>query len=208
MRRRNEEAIIQEIRQLYEAGEDLSYGHMEKNHVALFRAAVRRFGSWKEAVAAAGLDYEMIRKYKVWTEERIIERIKELYEQGEDLSWYNVSESLDPQLAAAAIRKCRFGSWKKAVEAAGLSYDDIRKYQSWSEDRILERIRELYNQGVELNSKKIQQTDITLFTAARRRFDSWDNALDHAGLDYRSIRLRAPFRTRESDVKVGERQNN
>ncbi|MCC6446420.1 MAG: hypothetical protein IT210_23585 [Armatimonadetes bacterium] len=201
MQRRSKEAIADEIRKLFEADEDLSYGHMEKNHVALFRAAVRRFGSWKEAIAAAGLDYEEIRKYKVWTAERIVERIRELAETGEDLSWYNVSEKLDPQLAAAAIRKCRYGSWKKAVEAAGLDYDIIRKYQSWTEDRILARIQEMAQDGIELNSKKIQQTDITLFTAARRRFDSWDNALAQAGLDFRSIRLRAPFRSRETTLK-------
>jgi hypothetical protein len=42
----------------------------------------------------------------------------------------------------------------------------------------------------------MEQEEITLITAARRRFPSWDRTLTAAGLDYRGIVMRAPFRRR------------
>ena len=38
-----------------------------------------------------------------------------------------------------------------------------------------------------LNAKNMEEYDITLITAARRRFDSWDKALTAAGLNWQKI---------------------
>jgi hypothetical protein len=99
------------------------------------QAAVRYFGSWQAAIESAGLNYEEIHKYKVWTKERILDRIRELHQQGEDLSWRHVSLRLDPALAASAVKKNHFGSWQEALEQAGLDYEQIRRYQEWSHRR-------------------------------------------------------------------------
>jgi len=160
----------------------------------LLRAATRYFGTWEDAVNFAGLDYDSIRRYKSWTRERIIARIKDLHAQEVDLSWRNVCLNVDPQLAAAATKKSHFGSWREALQASGLNYDDIRRYREWDDDRILNMVREFHTSGVELNAKTMEQEDITLITAARRRFDSWHKALTAAGLDYTEIVHRAPFK--------------
>jgi len=39
-----------------------------------------------------------------------------------------------------------------------------------------------------------------LITAARRRFPSWDKTLAAAGLDYKGIVLRAPFKRKRTAV--------
>jgi hypothetical protein len=59
---------------------------------------------------------------------------------------------------------------------------------------ITSTISELHGQGVDLNAKSMEEYDITLITAARRRFESWDKALTAAGLDYKKIVLRKPFK--------------
>ena len=100
----------------------------------------------------------------------------------------------DPQLAAAATKKSHFGSWREALEAAGLDYDSIRRYREWDDDRIIEMVRAFHRDGKELNAKNMELEDITLITAARRRFDSWHKALTAAGLDYTEIVHRAPFK--------------
>jgi hypothetical protein len=105
-----------------------------------------------------------------------------------------VSLNVDPQLAAAATKKSHFGSWREALEAAGLDYDSIRRYREWDDERILKMVREFHEKGLGLNAKSMEQEDITLITAARRRFDSWHQALTAAGLDYRQIVQRAPFK--------------
>jgi hypothetical protein len=196
VRKWNKDNIAQEILRRYEAQMDLSYSGMSKENLPLLRAATRYFGSWQEAVEYAGLNYEDIRKYKVWTNERIMQRIRELHAQGKDLSWRHVSLTLDPSLAAAATKRSHFGSWKAALEASGLNYDQIRRYRDWSDEEVLRRVRELYAQGRPLNAKSMEEENITLITAARRRFPSWDRALSAAGLDYRGIVMRAPFSRR------------
>jgi enamine deaminase RidA (YjgF/YER057c/UK114 family) len=196
----NRETIAAEILHRHQAGMDLSYSGMTRENLPLLRAATRYMGSWQAAVEYAGLNYEDVRRYKSWTNDRIVERIRELYAQGADLSWRHVSLTLDPSVAAAATKKSHFGSWRAALEAAGLDYDAIRRYHDWSEDEVLRRVRDLYAQGQPLNAKRMEKEQITLITAARRRFPSWDRTLAAAGLDYRNIVLRAPFRRRRKSV--------
>lgn len=196
----NKEAIAAEILRRYEAGQDLSYSGITKENLPLLRAATRYLGSWQTAIEFAGLNYEDIRRYRSWNKERIIERIRELHAKGEDLSWRHISLKLDPSLAAAATKKNHFGSWRSALEASGLDYDTIRRYRDWSDEEVIRRVRDLYAQGSSLNAKTMERQYITLITAARRRFPSWDRTLQAAGLDYRNIVLRAPFRRRKRDV--------
>ncbi len=193
-RKWSKESIGLEIVSMYESGENLNYSSIAVSNLALLRAATRYFGSWEAAVTFAGLDYEEIRRYKSWTRERIVARIQELHAQGVDLSWRNVCLNVDAQLAAAATKKSHFGSWREALESAGLDYDSIRRYREWDDERILQQVRELHRGGRELNAKNMEQEDIALITAARRRFDSWHKALTAAGLDYKQIVQRAPFK--------------
>ena len=194
MRKWSRESIGLEIISLYQQGEILSYSYAAEKHVALLRAATRYFGSWRTAIESAGLNYDDIRCYKIWSRGRIIDRINELFEKGEDLSWRHVSTKVDPQLAAAATKHKHFGSWKSAVSAAGLDYAQIRRYREWDAETIKAKLIDLHTKGIDLNAKHVEEYDITLITAARRRFDSWDQALTAAGLDYKTIVLRAPFK--------------
>lgn len=196
MRKWSRENIGLEILRLHQIGADLNYAAIAQEQVALLRAATRYFGSWRGAVEYAGLNYDDIRRYKTWNRDRIIERIQELNEKGEDLSWRHVSTKVDPQLAAAATKKKHFGSWRAAVAAAGLDYGLIRRYREWDKETILGHLRDLHEKGIDLNAKSMEEYDITLITAARRRFDSWDTALTAAGLDYKKIVLRSPFKRR------------
>ena len=62
----------------------------------------------------------------------------------------------------------------------GLVLGVVNEYSiAWA---ITQKLRELYETGRDMNAKSIEDYDITLITAARRRFDSWDRALTAAGL--------------------------
>ncbi len=193
-RKWSQDSIALEIVSMYESGENMNYASIAANNLALLRAATRYFGTWEAAVGYAGLDYDSIRRYKSWNRERIVARIQELHAQNADLSWRNVCINIDPQLAAAATKKSHFGSWREALEASGLDYDAIRRYREWDDERILQMVRDFHLEGKELNAKSMEEEDITLITAARRRFDSWHQALTAAGLDYKEIVHRAPFK--------------
>ena len=198
MQKWNQESIGLEILRMFEIGEPLNYSAVAHRETGLLRAATRVFGSWRAAIEFAGLNYDDIRRYKSWNRDHIVDRIRELNEKGEDLSWRHISTRLDPQLAAAAIREQHFGSWQGALSAAGLDYDTIRRYRDWDEDVITQELREKHSRGADLNAKYVQQNDVSLITAARRRFESWDRALTAAGLDHTKIALRSPWRRSRS----------
>lgn len=182
--------ILAEIKRLYEEGAELYYSAAERDHLNLVRAAAWHFGTWRLAVEQAGIDYESLSRYKRWNRERVVQRIQELHAQGADLSWRSVSMEVDPALAAAALRSNGFSSWREAIAAAGLDIEETARYKYWNEELVLQEIQRLHRAGEPLSSKHMQDNDQSLFCAARRRFGSWDNALDAAGLDHTKIRLR------------------
>ncbi|MCX6365314.1 MAG: hypothetical protein NTX57_01200 [Armatimonadetes bacterium] len=196
MPRWTNDTILGEILRRYETQQDLSYSGLAREDLPLLRAAVRYFGSYPLAVAAAGLDYDELRRYRSWTNERIIECLQELATQNADLSWRHVSLKLDPTLAAAAVKRHHFGSWRAALEAAGLDYDTIRRYHDWDEKEVVRRIQERHAKGEPLYAKALERQDTALITAARRRFPAWHKSLEAAGLDYTEIVLRNPSEKR------------
>jgi hypothetical protein len=196
------QAILDEIRRMHKAKEDMSYASLEQNHLSLMRASAWHFGTWRRAVEEAGIDYETLSRYRRWTKERIVARIQELYAQGQDLSWRAISQEVDPALAASALRPNGFGSWPEAIEAAGLDINDVARYKYWNKDRVLKAIQERHKAGVNLSSRNAQKNDQSLFCAARRRFETWDNALEAAGLDASKIRIRKPARVNEKNAVV------
>ncbi len=188
----NKETLLETIRTYHQDNRDLSYTGIQRSMPTLLRAAVRLFGSWQQAVSAAGIPYEQVQRYTGWSRDRIIARIQELHRQGVDLSWRHISQEVAPSLAAAATKPRYFGSWRKAIEASGIDYRSVSRYRRWDEAAIIERLREMYERGEPLNAASVERDDMSLITAARRRFDSWDNALLAAGLDYKQLVLRRP----------------
>ena len=196
MPRWTHDTIVGEILRRYETQQDLSYSGLARENLPLLRAAARHFGSYPLAVAAAGLNYDDLRRYRHWTNARIIERLQELATQSADLSWRHVSTKLDPTLAAAAVKRHHFGSWRAALESAGLDYDTIRRYHDWDENEVVRRIQERHAKGEPLHAKALERQDTALITAARRRFPAWHKSLVAAGLDYTEIVLRSPSEKR------------
>jgi hypothetical protein len=183
-------SIIAEIKRLHEANEELYYSKAEENHLNLVRAAGWHYGTWRRAVEAAGIDYESLSRYQRWSKQRIIDRIRDLHEQGHELHWRAVSTQLDPALAAAALRPNGFSSWREALAAAGFDIDEVARYKEWDEEKVLKAIRKRKRAGLSMHSKSLQTEDQSLFCAARRRFGSWDGALNAAGMKAEKIRLR------------------
>lgn len=154
-RRWTRDTVVGAIRAEARAGHDLSYSGVDKRVPSLLRAAERVFGHWSSAVTAAGFDYESICKYRKWTRDRVITRIKELYERGADLSWRNVATKLDPPLAAATLHAGRFTSWVEALTSAGLDPEKISRYRRWSIARIQREMEDLAAQGVALDQETL-----------------------------------------------------
>ncbi|OQW53838.1 MAG: hypothetical protein A4S09_06375 [Proteobacteria bacterium SG_bin7] len=119
VRKWSKEIVIEEIKNL----DFFSAKQIQKKRADLYGAAVRIFGSWKNAVEAAGFDYSLIRKNKLsgfWTEMNVVEGIKLLNQKHSGFARKN-----KPALYGAALRL--FGSWGVAVRMAGFDYDKVAK---------------------------------------------------------------------------------
>jgi hypothetical protein len=83
-----------------------------------------------------------------------------------------------------------FGSWDRALSAAGLDADEISQYRKWDKDSIVSELKARSKDGTPLNSGAVQKDDPGLHAAAVRHFGSYDTALRAAKVDPAKIRRR------------------
>src|SRR4028118_1609208 len=82
------EKLIESIKTLKDQGVDLSPTAIQKTHSALFSSARSRshFGNWRDAVEAAGLQYDDIKRIKQkWSRQEILAQIRRYHAEGHDL---------------------------------------------------------------------------------------------------------------------------
>jgi hypothetical protein len=125
--------VIEDI-QLYQSnGEQLNSDYIQKTNGILHNRACALFGSWQEAIEAAGITYEAVNLYsdrKSWSKSEIITEIKHLYETGADISASYVRDN-HADLFNAARREPSFqtkseSEWEIAILAAGINYSEVR----------------------------------------------------------------------------------
>ncbi len=184
--------IIDYIRKRHRAGKDISYCATARDNQALVSAANYYLGSYRQAVKRAGIDYSALMHKPRWNHLRVVNAIKQAKKQGIDLSWRAVSLRADEisRAAIAAVRPRLFGSWNKALEAAGLSPDKVSRYQHWSRKDILECLSTRKRKGQDINSGAVQREVPGLYGAAVRMFKTWDEALRAAKIDPETVRQR------------------
>ena len=137
---------------------------------------------------------------RYWTGEMVCDHILRRYKK-EPVNYHHYVTKY-PDVHAAGIRI--FGSWRNAIEACGINYDEVRKYKSWSKEKILEEIRKAHSRGEPLHSNYLQRNNKPLYMAAVKRFKGWKQAVQAAGLDYNKIRLRRNMSPEEIKSEITE----
>lgn len=184
--------ILSELRRLHKAGKALSYNAVCRSNQALLSASAYHFKSYRRAVEAAGIDYLRVLRRPRWTRQRIITLIKSARRAGESLNWLSVTRRRDElgRAAFASLQPRLFGSWQRAIHAAGLDGDEIARYRRWDKNTIAFELKEYAADGDGAASGIIQTEDPGLHAAALRHFGSFDAALRYARLDPAKIRVR------------------
>jgi hypothetical protein len=180
------EKLVEEIKALGEQGVDLSPTAIQKTHGALFSSARSRshFGTWRAAIEAAGLDYSTIKRIKQrWNRQTIVDQICVHHGNGEDLLHPDF-KTRHRSLYLAACAHRYFGSWRRALLAAGLNHEQMRESRVWTKARIQRTIEELAAEGKPLGWASVEKLCPGIYRAARRRenFGSWNEALLAAGV--------------------------
>ena len=188
----NKPEIIRTLKRLYKGGTDLSYNALAAKKQALVSAAAYHFGSYRQAVEKAGIDYAAVIRRPRWTKAMIIQLIKQAKRKGDDLHWSAVTRRRDElgKAAFASLQPRLFGSWARALTAAGLDADDVSRYRKWDKDTIIFELRARFRGHEPLNSGALQREDPGLHAAAVRHFQSYDGALRAARLDPAVLRER------------------
>jgi len=182
------ELVKDRIREKYKAGDRLDAVHVLENDKRLFYAGERHFGGWEKAVAAADIDYGRVRldRRKKWSRKMIVERILEMEKKGKKLN-HGAAVGSNRNLVAAAVR--HFGSWRAALEAAGIDYKEVcGTTLNWTREDVVGEIKKLKEEGADLVSTVVCRVNERLFSAGVSRFGSWENAVRAAGIDYDGCR--------------------
>ena len=171
---------------------NLGYRAVRRRSPRLAARAVHHFGSWTRALHACGIDPKAHSRNPYWTRERIIRVIKLARRASVDLTWSEVVARRDElaRAAFAAIRKRNFGSWSRALQAAGVDADLERKHARWDRQTIAFELRLRHAERDPMNSAAVQRDLPALHAAALRHFGSFDAALRAARVDPDKVRLR------------------
>ena len=167
MQRRSQESIIAELQRRTQTGLSLKSGDNRGDW--LYASAVKHFGSWGAAVEAAGFDYDEV-VWKPMSADDLITTIRELADAGDALVLGDHRE-----LSAPAHR--HFGTWEAAVEAAGRTIPDRRK---WSPENVIKLILAEIEAGHSMGGGAVNKRNPNLYAAGRRRFGSWTAAVEAA----------------------------
>lgn len=189
-----ESEILAALRRRHRAGKDLSTAGMERQCPSLLRTAAHHFGSYRQAVDRAGIDYVSVsrRVLEHWTSRQVLDGLRRLHAQGVALAEKQVA-ARDRKLAVAARRL--FGSYRKAIEAIGFEYDQVRcsHVRVWGRKRIVQLLRELYREGRDLRVSRVMKEVPGLANAAYAYFGSYRKAVLAAGLKYPPIKNPGPW---------------
>jgi hypothetical protein len=180
-KRWSRQEVLRVIAELSGRGEQLNSGHVARNHPALAYAGRKYCGSWEAAIKAAGLDYEAIRRKRFWNRKKIVARIRELKAAGEPL-YVSAAEVKHGGLVGAAA--VYFGSWRQAINGAGLDYLKIKRQKEWSKAEVVVEIKRMRAEAVDLSTTmSVRKKYRTLHAAAVRYFGSWAAAMKAAKLE-------------------------
>lgn len=172
------ERVLAEILGRARRGAALSHSAASREHPLLVWEAARHFGSWRAALAAAGLDPERFALRRRWSRERLLAELRRLETSGVPLREIDCARHVRG-LTQAARRL--FGGWDQALAAAGLKRPPRRtlRHGAWTPERVLAELRELAPNAP--RARQALRIRPALVRAAWKFWGSWARALQAAG---------------------------
>ena len=154
---------------------------------------IRRFGTWDEAVEAAG--YEPTEwgvpddeDAKELAAERKKEKRKEIINNIERLANGDIPPTReefdqDEQAPAATTTTTYFESWNDAVESAGFEPNSPGRKQVYTDEELIGHIQRLGDDGIAPSHRAVNDDpDAPSILVYINRFGSWQEAVDRAGM--------------------------
>jgi transposase len=147
----------------------------------------RRFGSWSEAKEQAGISEDLSSgggRPQKYSDTQILSHLRECANRHGTAT----TELLDQEdnLVASSVAIERFGSWSEAKKQAGLDPDaraDNARPREYSDEEYLALLRDCEEKYGRATQHAFDEADeFPSAGAIRKRFESWGDAKEQAGL--------------------------
>lgn len=185
-------SVITEILDRYRRGAPLA---PSKAPSALTSAGIRVFGSWREAVTAAGINYGKIATPRKHDDEVVLDWLRSLARKQPQMTL----RELQDHGGHAVVARRRWGSLEAAARAAGITRWPLRvRNRALSRDALLRAIQRLDAQGHALTMYSMRTTPrgYFLLNSATHHFPTWGHAVRAAKRNDSGPRSRPRSRAR------------
>ena len=173
----SKEKIIEQLKQHYLKNPDMTVESFEKDRTVCSVSTIRnKFGTWSKALLEAGI---YIREDEKLSEEKIIKQLQQHYLKNSGITWKSFSNDKDVCSGNSVTRK--FGSWEKALLAAGIEGKDEKLLKE--KERIIEQLRQHFLKNPDITQKSFgADKNVCSPHTVKNKFGSWDKALMEAGI--------------------------
>ncbi len=185
-RRWSADTVVAELRRIHRSGRVRMTANalIAAGHTGLASAIHKYVGSFDRARGLAKIPAPgrlAPDEIEHWDDQRVVAEILERHRDGEPLAY----KQTPTKLVDAAVYY--YESWKAAIEAAGLDYEEIRRSNApWSRERIIEALQEAARskrRGVGSDGA----APPAVWLAARRTFGTVREALAAAGIESEQV---------------------
>ncbi|RLM67618.1 hypothetical protein DVK07_12730 [Halorubrum sp. Atlit-26R] len=175
----SDERLLEHLRELAdELGEPPRFKQMADHGDHGARTYTRRYGSWAEALEAAGLDPADRSSRQQVSDDDLLADLHRLRDELGRVP--TATDVVEEGTHGIATYQRRFGSWSEALDAAEIDPDDDRP----SDDELLADLHRLHEERDKVPSLlDVQDDGEYTETQYRSRFGSWREALEAAGFD-------------------------
>lgn len=120
-----------------------------------------------------------------WSDEKVIMEFKKYRKKGSDITDKGLRRNY-PTLRFQIIS--RFVSYRRFLSSQGINYDNIKTYNTWTKEKIIDEFNKLQKAEEELHINNLKENHNRLLGAINREYESYENFLKKIGLDYSLIR--------------------
>ncbi len=176
------EYIIQQLKDCYDKHGTISMALYSKEGYKPGRTTItRQFGSWNDAVEAAGLK-AITNHERQFSNEEAFKQLKSCYEENDNFISMDIYRSSGRIPAPATIIKY-FGSWNNAIEAAGLKAN-ASNIEIYSDEDYIQSLRACYKKNSNYISAPLYQKQQFRpgLQSIQKRFGTWNKALQFANI--------------------------
>ena len=192
----NHNSILHWIIERHSKGESVRAKESFASDRTMRHAAVKAFGSWTGALSAAGIRLPHQKGASTWSPKKVLSAIQRASVKPKSLCYSNMRKRRKSLLAAG---EKYFGSWRKALIAAGIDPLSARLTRRWDRESVIEAILDRVVKNEPLAVTKVSPR--SLGDWGTRLFGSWSDALQAAGLDpnqYVSVRSTTVLKSNRS----------